>query len=49
MAEFGAHLTSQSNVARPSIFEVLAQDNLSIGLRRAAQYLIRVCQVKFGN
>jgi hypothetical protein len=46
MAEFGAHLTkSQSNCnldTNPSIFEVLAQESLSSGLRRAANFISKV-------
>jgi hypothetical protein len=42
MAEFGAHVTSKLEVSRASIFELLAQENLSIGLRSAFHYLINV-------
>lgn len=50
MAEFGAHLTnSHSNCdsdKNPSIFEVLAQESLSSGLRKAANF---VCKVLYNN
>lgn len=40
MAEFGAHLTS-SSAESPSIFEVLAQENLQLTLRPSVKYLLR--------
>lgn len=37
-SQFGAHL-SHGAAIRPSIFEVLAQENLAIGLRTAVRYV----------
>lgn len=42
MAEHAAHLTSATNIQRPSIFEVLAQDNLMLTLRPAGKHAVRV-------
>jgi len=42
MAEFGAHLATNLAPNRPSIFEVLAQENLSSGLRSAFLYLSNI-------
>ena len=42
MAEFGAHLTSTDDGDKPSIFEVLAQENLMTALRPALKHACRV-------
>ena len=45
MAEFGDALStaiSQSDSEKPSIFEVLAQDNLNVAVRPAIRHLIKV-------
>ena len=49
-AERGAHLTSTVSTAEdgqtgPSIFEVLAQENLMTSLRPAIKHVTRVCGV----
>lgn len=43
MAEFGAHMATKAEPNRASIFELLAQESLSDGLRNAFQYLLNVC------
>ncbi|XP_074643302.1 peroxisome assembly protein 12-like isoform X2 [Tubulanus polymorphus] len=44
MAEFGAHITSSrsSVTSKPSIFEVLAQENLTAALRPAIKHVLKV-------
>lgn len=42
MAEVGAHITGVADSNVPSIFEVLAQENLVSSLRPALQYLLKV-------
>ena len=42
MAEHAAHLTSATDVDRPSVFEVLAQDNLMMTIRPAGKHAVRV-------
>lgn len=49
MAEFGAHVTSKAELSRASIFELLAQDNLSAGLRSAFHYIVNVMESKVKN
>ncbi|XP_076452414.1 peroxisome assembly protein 12-like [Babylonia areolata] len=42
MAEHATHLTSATDVGQPSIFEVLAQENLMTTVRPAGKHAIRV-------
>ncbi|XP_071943988.1 peroxisome assembly protein 12-like [Antedon mediterranea] len=42
MAEFGAHLTGSVQTARPTYFEVIAQEGLMIALRPAMQYTCKI-------
>ena len=42
MAEFGAHIATKAQLSRASIFELLAQENLSDSLRSAFHYLVHV-------
>ena len=46
MAEFGAHLTSTETGDRPSIFELLAQENLMTSLQPALRYAVQVLSQK---
>ena len=45
MAEHAAHLTSATDADRPSVFEVLAQDNLMMTIRPAGRHAVRVIYV----
>ncbi|KAL8566412.1 hypothetical protein ACOMHN_011990 [Nucella lapillus] len=42
MAEHATHLTSATDVDRPSVFEVLAQENLMTTIRPAGKHAVRV-------
>ncbi|KAK7088487.1 peroxisome assembly protein 12-like [Littorina saxatilis] len=42
MAEHAAHLTSATDVDRPSVFEVVAQDSLMMTVRPAGKHAVRV-------
>lgn len=42
MAEHAAHLTSATDADQPSVFEVLAQDNLMMTIRPAGKHAVRV-------
>lgn len=42
MAEYGANSIATSDLEKPSIFEVVAQESLSSGLKRGINYLFRV-------
>ena len=42
MAEFGAHVATKTQLTRTSIFELLAQESLSEGLRSAFHYVVNV-------
>ena len=44
MAEFGAHITGTVEDSVPSIFELLAQENLIASLRPALKYAFKVCK-----
>lgn len=46
MAEFGSHHSSEA-VGRPSLFEILAEENLASGLRSAFKHLFKVLAENF--